>query len=436
MPTLSVVMIVKNEAEFLGDCLTSVSTIADEIVIGDTGSTDTTVSIAEWHRARVFSIPWNDDFATARNAVLKQATGDWLLHLDADEVLDAEGARRIRELVNADGEGADAIAVTLANYCDDPRAWRWVPCHEDHPYARGHAGYIGVELLRLFRNRPDFVYREPVHENITESVIEAGAVIRTEPIIVHHYGYAGCDPKSAKAKRYLEIERRKVQERSDDPKAWHDFAEQLLAMGDADEAESACRAALALDRDNVAAATSLANMLCNRGALDEARAIFEGFVERGGALPHMVMTLGAIACRQGRLEEGRHYLEIALEHAPDSVMTRLCYARTLDLSGNAFAARKELQAALETAPSLQETRNRMEAHRRRSEAESELAQNRPRQALAILVEALRLDSEDPLIHHALGETLSLLGREERAQQSYERARRLAPVYHVRSGRSN
>ncbi|MDX9975102.1 MAG: glycosyltransferase [FCB group bacterium] len=436
MPTLSVVMIVKNEAECLDECLASISGIADEIVIGDTGSTDTTVAIAEWHRARVFSIPWNDDFAEARNAVLQQATGDWLLHLDADEVLDAGNARRIRELVDADGEGADAIGVTLANYSDDPRAWRWVPCHADHAHARGHAGFIAVELLRLFRNRPDFVYREPVHESITESVLAAGGAVRTEAVIIHHYGYAGCDANSDKAKRYLEIERRKVQERSDDPKAWLDFAEQLLAMGDTDEAEAACRAALELDRDNVSAATSLANILCNRGDLDEARGIFERFVERGGALPHMIMTLGAIACRQGRLEEGRRYLEVALEHAPDSVMTRLCYARTLDLSGNAFAARKELCTALETAPSLQETQNRIEAHRRRSEAESELAQNRPRQALAILVEALRLDSEDPLIHHALGETLHLLGREERAQQSFERARRLAPVYHVRSARAN
>jgi Flp pilus assembly protein TadD len=351
-------------------------------------------------------------------------------------VVDPLGANRIRQLVDADGEGADAIGVTLANYCDDPRAWRWTPSHGDDPFARGHSGYIAVELLRLFRNRMGFEYREPVHESITESVIERRGVMRSESILIHHYGYVGCSHDSEKARLYLEIERRKVSERSDDPKAWLDLAEQLLALGNMDEAERACRTALSLDADNVSAATSLANILCNRGELDEARALFEGFLERGRALPHMVMTLGAIACRQGRLVEAREHLESALEQAPDSVMARLCYARTLDLSGNAFAARKQLYAAHETAPGLQEIADRLEAHRRRGEGESQLAQNRPKEALAVLVEALRLDSEDPLIHPALGEVLEMLGRKERAQQSFDRAHRLAPVYHRRSPRSN
>lgn len=423
MPGLSVVMIVRNEAACLGECLESVGAIAQEMVVGDTGSTDDTVSVAEWHGARVLSIPWHDDFSEARNLVLAEATGDWILHLDADEVVDPESARRIRELVDADGAGADAIEVTLANYCDDPRAWRWTVCRPDDPFARGHSGYIAVGLLRLFRNRRGYHYREPVHENITESVVERGGVIRREPIVIHHYGYSA-SPDSAKAQLYLAIERRKVDERPDDPKAWHDLAEQLLALDRAEEAEKACRTALALDARHVSAATTLANILCNRGDLDEARALFEPFVAEGLALPHMLMTLGAIACRQGRLEEARSRLEAALEAAPDSVISRLCYARALDLSGNAFAARKQLEAALEIAPGLAEVRNRVEAHRRRIEGEGEIRERRPREALTILVEALRLDAEDPLIHHALGLALSALGRAERAEQSFERARRL------------
>ena len=121
MPELSVVMIVKDEAACLGRCLASVRDIADEIVAGDTGSTDATPAIAAGFGARVIRVPWRDAFAWARNRVLAAASGDWLLHLDADEELDPVAARRIRAVVDADGAGADAIEVTLANYAGSRR---------------------------------------------------------------------------------------------------------------------------------------------------------------------------------------------------------------------------------------------------------------------------------------------------------------------------
>ena len=69
MPELSVVMIVKDEAACLGRCLASVRDIADEIVAGDTGSTDATPAIAAGFGARVIRVPWRDDFAWAVMAV-------------------------------------------------------------------------------------------------------------------------------------------------------------------------------------------------------------------------------------------------------------------------------------------------------------------------------------------------------------------------------
>ncbi len=163
MPTLTVVMIVKNEAVCLGDCLESVRAIADEIVVADTGSTDDTMAVARRFGATVLEVGWDNDFAKARNQCVARATGDWLLHLDADEMLDEEGARQVRAIVDADGtepdgSAADAIEVTLANYCDDPRAWRWVAVAQEAPMARGFSGYIAVGLLRLFRNGCGYEY--------------------------------------------------------------------------------------------------------------------------------------------------------------------------------------------------------------------------------------------------------------------------------------
>lgn len=87
---LSLCMIVKNEQETLAKCLNSVKGIVDEMIIVDTGSTDKTPKIAQQFGAKVHSFNWCDDFAKARNASLSYATGQWILVLDADEILDPE----------------------------------------------------------------------------------------------------------------------------------------------------------------------------------------------------------------------------------------------------------------------------------------------------------------------------------------------------------
>ena len=83
--SLSLALIVKNEARYLARCLRSVQGVVNEIVVVDTGSSDDTVRIARECQARVVDFAWEDDFAAARNFALAQTTGDWILVLDADE---------------------------------------------------------------------------------------------------------------------------------------------------------------------------------------------------------------------------------------------------------------------------------------------------------------------------------------------------------------
>lgn len=91
---ISAVMIVKNEEACLAECLESIRGV-DELIICDTGSTDSTIEIAEGFGAKVFTdYQWNDDFAEARNHAKAKATGDWILSIDADEVL-APGALNV-----------------------------------------------------------------------------------------------------------------------------------------------------------------------------------------------------------------------------------------------------------------------------------------------------------------------------------------------------
>lgn len=440
MGTLSVAMIVKNEAHCLSDCLDSIRDIADEIVIGDTGSTDETAAVAQRYAAKVFSVPWRDDFAAARNAVLDRVTGNWVLHLDADEVVDPAGARRIREIVDNDAEDADAVDVLLANYSYNMRAWRWIPvagspepCIRSGALARDHAGYIPTRLPRLFRNGRGYEYREAVHESITESIVELGGVVRIEPIVIHHYGLSP-SPEKAHAKDlfYSRIATNKVRERPDDPKAWCDLAEQSFACGDTATAEEAARKALAIAPNDLAAATILANIQLNRGDLPEARALFEQFDAAGITAPHVAMTLGAIACHQGRLEEALQRLVETLRHDPHAIQARLYLARVFDRMGAPEDAHGQLQCARESAPGLAEISERIQSHDLRREGERLLSEGNAHEALRSLVAALRLDNEDPVTHHDIGLTLTELGLPEKAEESFQRARKLAPALSPRT----
>lgn len=87
MKSISLVMIVKNEEQFLQRCLDSVQHLVQELIIVDTGSTDRTKDIITENGISVFEYLWNDSFADARNYALSQATSDWNLVLDADEYL-------------------------------------------------------------------------------------------------------------------------------------------------------------------------------------------------------------------------------------------------------------------------------------------------------------------------------------------------------------
>lgn len=86
--TLSICMIVKNEEKNVTDCLESIKEIADEIIIVDTGSTDKTKEIVSKYTDKIFDFKWIDDFSAARNFSLSKANNDWILWLDADDIVD------------------------------------------------------------------------------------------------------------------------------------------------------------------------------------------------------------------------------------------------------------------------------------------------------------------------------------------------------------
>lgn len=108
-------MIVRNEHETLARCLDSVQGAVDDIVIVDTGSTDDTRDIAARYTGRVYDYPWRDDFAAARNYSFSKASGDYIMWLDADDVLGDQARAQLSALKSElDARRPD---VVMMKYC-------------------------------------------------------------------------------------------------------------------------------------------------------------------------------------------------------------------------------------------------------------------------------------------------------------------------------
>lgn len=111
MVTISLCMIVKNEEDTIGRCLTSVADLVDEINIVDTGSTDQTKSIVRTFTDRVYEFKWIDDFAAARNYAFSLATQDYILWLDADDVLKEEDRVKLLNLKKSLDPAVDSVTM-------------------------------------------------------------------------------------------------------------------------------------------------------------------------------------------------------------------------------------------------------------------------------------------------------------------------------------
>lgn len=119
MITVSLCMIVKNEEAVIGRCLKSIADLVDEVIIVDTGSTDNTKAIAGTFTEHIYDFKWIDDFAAARNTAFAKASMDYLLWLDADDVIEAEDRGKFAALKNTLDSKVDAVSMIYKLAFDD-----------------------------------------------------------------------------------------------------------------------------------------------------------------------------------------------------------------------------------------------------------------------------------------------------------------------------
>jgi tetratricopeptide (TPR) repeat protein len=363
-PTVALSMIMRNAAADLPNCLASVRGVADEIVIADTGSTDGSIAIARQHGARVIAIPWDNDFAAARNAALAECRADWIVSLDADQRLDPAAGPILRGLM-ANQSGPLGYQASIRNYVLSARVHMYAAAAKPNDHrieeARPYPAYVEHENALFFRRRPDIYFVGRVHETTARCIEQLCGQVGPPCFIVHHFTFTE-NPETRRRKDvlYRELGRQKLAERPDDPRSYLELgAEELEHFGNAAEAlqlfARACQIAptfwLAWYYQGLAQ--------LRLGRPREALAAFARAREGGLGGAYFEAAAGEASYALGEFAAAGHCFRRALKGQPDSAtfasQLALCEIR----GGDAEAGLKRLRRAQRAEPDNVEVHGRL-----------------------------------------------------------------------------
>ena len=188
---ISACVIVKNEERNLPLWLDSMSRIADELVVVDTGSTDRTVEIAEAAGVRVEYFPWVDDFSAAKNFAIEQAAGDWILLLDADEYFLSEDCPKVRAAIEKYHPNRNVAGLMFQRV--------------DIERSTGREMGGSIYVIRAFRNVPWLRYVKRIHEELRNISGKGLKIMQyVKDLVIYHTGYS-TDVFQSKVQRNLDL---------------------------------------------------------------------------------------------------------------------------------------------------------------------------------------------------------------------------------------
>ena len=354
----------------------------DELIVVDTGSHDRSAEIASQFGARVFHFKWCDDFSAARNFSIDQATGQWILVLDADEEISAWDHPRIRELIRKDG--IYGYELVQRNYLHDLRLNGAVPCDGEYPEESGFKGFLPVPVIRLFRNDPRIRFQMPVHELVLYSMKEHGLPWVPINIPIHHFGYAteGNSPKklafykslggkkllkapsnfmayyelgvnrvsAGKYNEAIELLRKSVNLKPDFHQSRMMLGTALMNIGNFDEAVPQLEKAIELCPSDFGALNNLGTILRIKGCLKEARSCFEKALAVSPENSIILHNLGLVFRDQWNFEQAKQIFQKALEYSPNSLESLLELAIIMAKKGERKKAIQYVRRALKLDP--------------------------------------------------------------------------------------
>jgi len=224
---LTVAMIVRDAEDLLRDSLESIRSIADEIVIADTGSADKTIDVAKTFAAKVVEREWQDDFSAARNFCLSQVSGDWVLWLDAGDRLSAEDATRLRQQIDE----APALASAYLMFVEIP--------------PNGNNAAERIAQVRLAPKHPLIRFQGRVRESMIDSL--TAAQVGIEPLdacICRSSREHELNVKTAKAKRNIRLAEAEIRDSALKPELLNCLGDAFQTLADHDRAIQFFRHAL------------------------------------------------------------------------------------------------------------------------------------------------------------------------------------------------
>ncbi len=309
MITISLCMIVRDAEKELDECLSSAADLVDEIIIVDTGSSDNTVEIAKMHRAKIFFYEWIDNFSAARNFSFKRATMDYILWLDAGDIISDKDAAKLYSLKESLDPSIDVVLMKHKLGLDD-----------------NNQPKVIKNKARLFRQAANFRWREPVNEYVSYS----GNVLETD-IAITRYNIKDSGLRNIKIYEGILSEGEKLT-----PKGYLNYAKELRLHGMAKRALQFFNIFLTGEKgtreDNVEACIELS--LCYERLGDEASQVrsLTRSMEYGPPNSRVCVMLGWYYENKGLLNDAIFWFETVFRLKPENLTDDDCYVANLHLS--------------------------------------------------------------------------------------------------------
>lgn len=363
MKTLALSMIVRDAADTLPQCLTSVRDCVDEILVADTGSADGTAALAQKFGARVISIPWTNDFSAARNRALAEVQSDWILVLDADEVLNPGSRSLIRGLLQHSSAGG--YQVTIRNYVLSLHDRVWdrpaVPNDSTLPAARSFPAYVEHQNVRLFRHDAEIYFVGRVHESVGPRLVELHREILTAPFSIHHFGLAAsAETRARKNAFYRELGRQKIREMPENAQAHLELGlVELDNFANLSEARALFERACQLDPRFGVAWFFLGIVHLRENRFGDALPCFSEAEHNGHRTALVKESQGDAHYNSASFGEASRCYETAFRRDASNPMIESKLGLALLRSGNPLRGQRHLRHALELLPSAPELHDRL-----------------------------------------------------------------------------
>ncbi len=347
-------MIVKNEEDWIAQCLRSVQSVVCEMIVVDTGSTDQTKEIARELGATVYDVAWQDDFAVARNFSLSKATGDWILVLDADEMIAPSDCAAFDQLT------ADRKVCTeflQRHYTDDHRINNFTPIAGEFPKLEvGQLGYFESNCCRLFPNHMGLEFRGKIHELVEHSIHEQKhhTILRTN-VRIHHYGHTSkVKQKKQKTLLYSPLGEQKAEESPTDWKALYELGVEYNCAGRHEESAKAFVRSIELNPAYLDTWVNLGYVFCELAHYDQAQKALLHALKINPQSAEAACNLGVVSMRQKQFSQAEKVLRAAIAMNPLYINARINLAQSLAhmgrLSESAFHYQEILRQSPRCAP--------------------------------------------------------------------------------------